>query len=348
MNLNKIVKTFEYLALLILIGSITTACGSSTPEPDPSQILTEVYLTAVPPTSTSAPLPPSPTAEPPSPPEVRVSGYVDSTLLNLRTGPSTMHQIIRSYYEGEELVAKGKIPNGKWVLVEIGENHETGWMAADYIQWAQNPDKLPIESWPERLTLRGNAVDSLGEPIENLVVAAIWREDLADREQTEATTDENGEFIIYIPKEMIDQIVSVEAIGPNCGSRLMNDDCSQIEYFEIIDQFYITPPQEEPITFVYEKATAKIIGKVTTRGGWAIKGIVVFASREEDGADAQTLTNDLGEFTLAVGPGTWRVVAIRFIPYFPGQESEPAIIDISEGEISDPIYIIGPWKEPTK
>ncbi|MEK6222046.1 MAG: hypothetical protein N2D54_07335, partial [Chloroflexota bacterium] len=287
-----------------------------------------------------------PTPAPTATPALYIArGRVDSPLLNLRSGPSTMHGILQSFFEGEELYAKAQVPEGDWVQVEIGENHQNGWMATDYIQWLQSPEQLFVFEWPQLMTIRGNVLDSFGEPIDNLVVAAIFRDD-DEKERTENTTNENGEFVFYLPEDKLDQIISVEAIGPNCGSRIMNADCTVVEYFELEDQFYVTPPQQEPITFMYEEATAKIIGKVTTRGGWAIHNIVVFASRSEDGADAQTITNDKGEFTLSVGPGEWRVVAIRFVPYQPGQESEPAIVTLSEGDETPTLYIVGPWQAP--
>lgn len=340
----------KFLILLISIIFLISACGDSSSAPSEIDLtLTSAYQTAAAPLPTSTVVPTATqTPVPTNTPDIRIKTEI-LDVLNLRAGPSALHDAIGVGIVGEFVYAKGRDPENNWIYVDYDDPEAgrvlTGWMSADYLQVYGNIQDLPLAPYPNDLVVRGSVIDTEGNLIPNVKInVVVWiNEDRADT--TQSTTDSNGEFVFYLPENFYGQAVTIEAIGPNCGSPMVNSNC-EMQYFEVVDSEIVTIPFSGSVTFVYEKATSFLKGKVTTRGGWALDKMIVYAQREEDGADSQTLT-DIGEFVLPLGEGTWRIIAIRTIIYWPDQESDPIFVLITPGVDPESIHLIGPWEEPS-
>ncbi|MEK6221117.1 MAG: hypothetical protein N2D54_02605, partial [Chloroflexota bacterium] len=105
---------FRIIILVFLLG--LSACGANPGQSNAGN--NSVNNTAVEDSGNTNEAPTEEPTEPPTPaptatPALYIArGRVDSPLLNLRSGPSTMHGILQSFFEGEELYAKARVPEG--------------------------------------------------------------------------------------------------------------------------------------------------------------------------------------------------------------------------------------------
>lgn len=338
------------LVLFFFLSLLSAACGGTQNSSEVAPTLTSAALTANAPVILPSQTPiPTDAPTPTFTPDTRIRAEV-LDVLNLRSGPSSLHDVLGVAIAGEIVYIKGRDPEGKWYYLDYDDPEAgatlTGWMSAEYLRLLADKNTLPLAPYPDELKVRGVVIDTEGNLIPNVEINVVLRITDDRQERAESITDENGEFIFYIPDYLYNLGVDIEAIGPNCGSPMVDNNC-EMQYFEVIDHHRITIPQTESLTFVYEKATTFLAGKVTTRGGWALDNMIVYAQREEDGADSQALT-DKGQFVLPLGEGTWRIIAIRTIIYWPDQESDPLYVTIIPGIDPEPVHIIGPWEVPSK
>ena len=82
---------------------------------------------------------------------------------------------------------------------------------------------------------------------------------------------------------------------------------------------------------------------MTYKDGWGIPNILVRATRQEDGVDAETVTPSNGRFILPLGYGTWDIIVIRF-----GEDGTPYVKEVTtitvteEGQEIEELTIITP------
>ena len=107
--------------------------------------------TATPPLVITATLPPSPTLRPsetplPPPPTPTVAPFkgTTATQLNVRTEPSTTSEVLGIITANQAVQIVGQDPGGNWwqILYEPGEGGK-GWVTAQYVETAVNPD-VPV------------------------------------------------------------------------------------------------------------------------------------------------------------------------------------------------------------
>ena len=84
-----------------------------------------------------APTAPAPTVEP-----VEPTGYVATSLLNLRAGPGTGYTILAHIPQGVALSLTGRNPAaGAWW--QVSYQGQPGWVAGDYLRTAGPVDQVP-------------------------------------------------------------------------------------------------------------------------------------------------------------------------------------------------------------
>ncbi len=160
----------------------------------------------------------------------------------------------------------------------------------------------------------GSVVDSDGLPIEGINIAVIQEEKRLD-----VYTAGDGSFSVELPRSTKSNW-TLDIVGINCESKIMTD-CLLTGYFELFQSIDVTVPLSKPITFVFEKATTTIKGKV------AASGIRIFAIRS-DGATSWGESIYEGTFELPASDGIWDVFAVDLNS---GQESEHISLEIING-----------------
>lgn len=169
----------------------------------------------------------------------------------------------------------------------------------------------PVETPP---SIFGSVVDSDGLPIEGINIAVIQEEKRVD---VYSATD--GSFSAELPKST-NSNWTLEIVGINCTSKIMSN-CLLTGYFELFRSIDVTVPLSEPITFIFEKATTTIKGKVS------ISGVRIFAIRS-DGANSWGTSLIDGTFELPASDGMWNVYAVDLNS---NQESEHIDLEIING-----------------
>ena len=325
------------LVVFLILGTALGCTLGETPEPTvapaPSPTPITPSPTAVPPTETPEPTPtlePTETLPPPEP----VNAEVLVEFLNMRSGPSTIHEVVGSYPEGEVVSVVGIAPGGEWVKVNTADD-VTGWMYILFLSFEGSLSDVPvIQEVEDSFVVTGNVSDSAGEPIEGITFAVLRI--VGDAElRNDARSDQDGNFYAYIPTDILGTW-RVEIVGLACDSRIMNSDCEVEGFFNVNRTAFVELPQAEPLSFVYEIATTVITGLVRDEDEQLVSNIRVYAERL-DGAISWRTTNRLGEFEVPAGDGTWEVYVVRL-----EEESEPVIIDIIGGQAPEPLDLTTP------
>ena len=329
-------KIRKQLFITILLAMLV-ACTNAQPGPSESIIQTAMAETAAAlPTDTISPTSeptntPVPTSTPT--PDYLASAFVTSATLNLRTGPSTLHNILDTYQRGDEVFAIGRIQDGKWLMVEAKRRDGsgriiTGWMFTELLDLRKNINLLPIIDLPEEQTIRGTVKDNLGNPLNGIRVSAFYEPDSSTKIFTDDTTGTDGEFIIYVPENVVGTL-DVQIVAVNCNSNIVDDDCLVREYFPLTWRVFIESPFETPIRFIYEKAIVLLEGKVVYKDGWGVPNIWVKAIRQSDEAEQQVFTEIGGRFYFPLGEGVWEVFALRVDQDNKTYKSDPVIYTIT-------------------
>ena len=232
-------KPLKYLIMIMLIAGLA-ACQlpGSISEPTLPPLFPAATETAplptFPPPDTTTPTVPStatstatqiPTATPMTP----VRAAVNVTSMNLRSGPSTLHSIVGKYAEGSTVAVVGQAPGGGWLKVEMTDNR-FGWMAGIFLDLEDDISGLPVMAVSGSIVFEGKVVDSIGEPVDGITVAA-FRTGTDGNERTEGVSAANGHFYLYMPEE-VGSDWSAAVVGVDCKSRIMDVSCSYNGRFE--------------------------------------------------------------------------------------------------------------------
>ncbi len=177
------------------------------------------------------------------------------------------------------------------------------------------PVKIGYSTSTPKADIFGNVVDSEGYPIEGINLAINQGDQRVD-----VYSGVNGSFSTYLPSST-NPIWNVQVVGIKCSSRVMNN-CMLTGYFELTQGMNVTLPLSKPITFIFEKATTMIKGKVPA------SGIRIFANRS-DGASSWGQSLNDGTFELPASDGIWDVYAANLNPY---QEGEHISLEIINGQ----------------
>ncbi|MBN2046096.1 MAG: SH3 domain-containing protein [Anaerolineales bacterium] len=286
------------------------------------------------PTRTPAPSPtayetPEPTTSPP------INGEISAAFLNLRTGPSTLFDIVNTFVEGTAVTALSRSPDSEWVKVEIEFEEEPpleGWMAVIYLELDGEAAALPQETFPAEQTLTGKVSDTEGNPIPGINVAFVLNYDEVDL-RADATSNQNGEFTVYLPEELFGTF-DVQIVSWTCESPIADANCQFSGYIQVVDRAFIAVPQEEEILFTYEKTNLLLSGTIEDRDGDPVDQMLLVAVRD-DGATSLGRSDALGEFSIPISGGTWEVYAVSYDPdYLEGEKVSVEVVDTNPEAIT--------------
>ena len=164
------------------------------------------------------------------------------------------------------------------------------------------------------LSIFGSVVDSDGLPIEGINIAVIQEEKRVD-----VYSASDGSFSAELPTST-NPNWNVQIVGINCTSKIMTN-CVLTGYFELFQSTDVTVPLSEPITFIFEKATTTIKGKVP------VSGMRIFAIRSDGATSWGESLND-GTFELPASDGIWDVYVVDLNS---NQEGEHVSLEINNG-----------------
>ncbi len=160
--------------------------------------------------------------ETPIPVDVSFDASVSADTLNLRGGPSLLHNIISQYHKGEVVRLLGRAPGNEWVKA-VGADNRIGWLAVTHLALPQEATNLPVLTINESLVARGRVVDVNGAGIAGIQVA-LTRMGGADRVRIQGTTGEDGIFYAYAPVEYQGKWLAA-VVGVGCASRIVDANC---------------------------------------------------------------------------------------------------------------------------
>jgi hypothetical protein len=259
-------------------------------------------------------------------------------MLNLRSGPSTLFNIVNTYPEDTQVIVRGKALGDEWVLVNT-EDTNSGWMLAIYLDLPVAIENIPIVTDFEALTVYGKVVDTAGYAIDGITLA-ISNPSVEVETRTDAHSNNDGEFYAYLPPDSVG-LWQVSIVGINCQSVVMDENCRLWRFFERQVTQIIQLPLSGPVIFVYDRASTLIRGTVIDDQEQPVEGMRVFAIRT-DGARSWSSTNEFCEFELPASDGQWDVFAVQFDPRV---EGERVTLTIVSGSSPEALFIQAPSTE---
>ena len=283
------------------------------PQPTATEQSAELQETSIPPTQTVVSAGP-------------FTGRVRAAFLNLRKGPSTLHEVAAAYEIGQELLAVARVPENDWIQVEIGEGDGklTGWMSTEFLDIDGVPESLPIAQFSEILQLRGRIEIKDGGAVNAIGIAVISRSGQNDL-RTDTYSNQQGEWVVYLPGNLLGTL-DVQIVGEGCESVIMANGCERGNYFLLTGRTFVNIPQEGPILFQYVIGTKQITGVVKNDKGDPIAGVRVIAIRD-DLAESYTTTGINGVFSLPAAEGIWEVYTVVYNPRAEGEHVTVTVTD---------------------
>jgi hypothetical protein len=178
-----------------------------------------------------------------------LEGETTVTSINLRSGPSTIHDVVGTYNIGTVVTVLAQTPDHIWYYVQPRDN-QFGWMYAEYLKLYSEDESIP-ETVPTQTTLfKGkvvNASDQSGVSKVNLAIVQGTGDQIL---RAEAFTTETGEFEAYLPKT-ISGAWRVLVVGVDCKSNIMDNACIYTGSFAPDLGFSFTLPDIPDLTFTY-------------------------------------------------------------------------------------------------
>lgn len=227
-----------------------SACQSPVPTSTP------IPLSPTLPTSTASvtPQPDTPTASvtaesTQTPAPITLQASVNASTLNMRTGPSILHDILNQYEQGDTVTVIGAAPGRQWLKV-ISKDGKTGWMYITHLNIDGDVHVLPMLPISESLTATGKVTDRSGAGIRGVQIT-LTRVGGATVVRAEATTIEDGTFYLYAPVEYQGTWLAAVS-GADCDSPIVDNNCRFGGSFSPAGGISLTLPQNTALDFIYQ------------------------------------------------------------------------------------------------
>jgi SH3-like domain-containing protein len=244
--MNKIIR-FSFILILAygLVG-----CGAKS-TPTPAQETPVAGPVAAP---TETPIPPTPTTEntpepTATPAPVVLEAEVNAATLNMRTGPSILHEILNQYQKGDTLQVIGTAPGRQWVKV-LTKDNKTGWMLLAHLILKGEAYALPVLAINESLTAVGKVVDGSGKGVAGVQVA-LTRVGGAQAVRVDGISLEDGTVYIFAPVDYQGTWLA-NVIGAECTSQIVDKNCRFAGKFSPASGIPLKLPQDTEIAFTYQ------------------------------------------------------------------------------------------------
>ncbi len=240
---------YKRLLMICLFVIIFTGCAGKAPITAPPDVTPESEATI--PATTAPPDPtisPTNTISPTSIP-APFDAVVTVATLNLRSGPSQLHDILKLYQKDEVVSVVGHAPGLEWIKV-ITKDGKTGWMYASFMDLSHpitDSVEMPIS---ESLVATGTVVDASGKGVPGIQVGLTYVGGV-ERVRITGTTMMDGTFLAYAPIEFQGAWIST-IIGVGCTSPIVDVNCRYNGKFTPLAGINVNLPQDVEIKFIYE------------------------------------------------------------------------------------------------
>ncbi len=236
----------------------TSAAPAETPTPaitvipvqEPTQTLAATAAAATPTTAPSAL--PSPSLAPTGAVFTPFKATASVDALKLRTGPGTLFPARIQLAMGAELTVLGRSTGNEWAYVRTADGIQ-GWVFVLLVKTEKDLQSAPGVEPGDAQIVRGRVTDPAGKPV-NGVQFALVNKSATTAPRTDATTDANGDFYMFLPPATTGEwTLSYAAIA--CTSRVMDASCncqggscgtSHPESVQVV------LPQTQPLAFTWK------------------------------------------------------------------------------------------------
>ncbi len=169
--------------------------------------------------------------------------------INMRSGPSTVHQVAGTYNIGTVVTVLGQTPDHSWYYVQPRDN-KFGWMYAEFLKLYTDDKPIP-EIVPSPATrFNGKVINTSDQSGVDGVDIAIVQGTGEEVLRAETLSTENGEFEVYLPTT-ISGSWRVVIVGINCTSKIMSDACTYTGTFSPDLGITFTMPDIPVLQFNY-------------------------------------------------------------------------------------------------
>lgn len=178
-----------------------------------------------------------------------MEGETTVTSINMRSGPTTVHEVVGTYNIGTLVTILGQTPDGDWLYVQPRDNN-FGWMYADYVKSYVDVTGIPVMVPTGSVVFHGkvtNTADNSGVSRVNLAVLQGTGDEVL---RADVFTQDNGEFDIYLPGDS-SGIWRVVIVGTSCDSNIMSDACTYTGAYTPDLGITFTLPEIPPLEFTY-------------------------------------------------------------------------------------------------
>jgi hypothetical protein len=246
----KIIRIFIVFAIALLAIGCGTQTQAPTQEPNPTVESTqapaaEVVSTEIPATATPE-MPPEPTQ---APAPLILNATVNAATLNMRTGPSILHDILNQYQKDDTVTLIGVAPGNQWVKI-LTKDNKTGWMLASHLTIDGAVQSLPTLPISESLVAVGKVVDANGTGLPGIQVA-LTRMGGVEAVRVDGISLADGTVYIYAPIEYQGTWLA-GVVGVDCTSQLVDANCRFGGKFSPADGIKLKLPQDTEILFTYQ------------------------------------------------------------------------------------------------
>jgi hypothetical protein len=246
----------RWLFWLIIISMvlISTGCQSAQPVNPVTGADNSPTLTVEAPQpdtqSTSIPVPPTETPAATTAPAPQVfEAEIAAATLNMRSGPSVLHNIINQYQKGEVVTVLGRAPGNEWAKV-LAKDNKSGWMVVTFLTLKQDIGLLPLLEISESLVVKGRVVNASGEGIPGVQVG-VTRMGGAQRVRVDGRSLPDGTFYAYAPAEYQGTWLA-SVIGVDCASPIVDVNCRYAGVFQPAEGINLTLPTSQEIQITYK------------------------------------------------------------------------------------------------
>jgi hypothetical protein len=245
-------NTIKVVSIWFLVVLLASGCGSS-----PTLTATALPTEANPlPTVKAAPVEPTQTPSPEftatptnTPAPVVLDGTVNAATLNMRTGPSILHDILNQYQKDDPIKVIGVAPGKEWLKV-IAKDGKTGWMYVNHVDLKGDVSSLPTMQINESLAVIGKVVDASGNGIPGIQIG-LSRIGGTQAVRVEGITLTDGTVHIYAPVEYQGTWLAT-VMGAACTSPIVDTNCRFAGKFTPAEGISVKLPQDTEILFTYK------------------------------------------------------------------------------------------------
>jgi hypothetical protein len=182
------------------------------------------------------------------PPALTTTGVTTSGV-NLRAGPSTVHNILARIEEGSRVNVLGKAPGGEWLRV-FADGGRQGWMAAFTLTLDRPVSELM--TYPTGgLVIFGRVSLPDGSPAAGVSLALYQGDGSGNSRRTDAVSGLDGRFYLYLPQDFGGGW-TVEIVGLPCKPGGAPESC--VAAFQLGDARLAVELPSSEIDFVVQPA----------------------------------------------------------------------------------------------